>query len=64
MTATPLTRLDCEALLGCLDFAKKRVRDYPSYPSPSFRAERLADLDALANKVRSLRDEAKRKENK
>jgi hypothetical protein len=62
--ASALTAGDCRELLAALTFAKRAVQDYRDYPSHDLKAERLAELDALALKLRSLRDEANRKESK
>lgn len=54
-----LTQSDCRTLLECLGYSIRHVQDYP-HQQESYKKDSLKPLIELQDKLRTMRDEAKR----
>ena len=55
----PLTANDIALILESLQFTKRAFTNYTQYPSYEFKRERIAEVTAVMEKVRAMRDKAK-----
>lgn len=56
-TLVELTKQDCEEIGQALGMAIDRIRRYETYPTPGFKQQRIATLEALLFKVATMKQE-------
>ena len=55
----PLTADDCRFILRSLEYTKRAFANCTDYPSYQFKCEQIAEVKAVMDKVRAIRDQIK-----
>ena len=55
LEALMFTKLECELLLASLDQTRKAFEAYAQYPTPEYKAERIALVDSARDKVLNIK---------
>jgi putative component of membrane protein insertase Oxa1/YidC/SpoIIIJ protein YidD len=50
---------DCRFIITSLDYTVRSFQEYKHYPSYEFKLQRVAEAEAIRQKMRDLRDELK-----